>query len=175
MKKILVLDEANYGSLTKEIRRAAVRGIIFKGGKLLMVKTKYGEVKIPGGGIERGENDLEALIREVSEETGYNIKKDSVKPFGLVEEKRESLNSAKIWHQNSFCYFANVYDKHQSPSYTRKERKAGYSVMWTTLDEAIRLNKELLDKEGYLPWNQRDYRTLLVLKDYLEKNNDKTS
>jgi len=168
MKKILVMDEKNYGSLTKEIRRAAVRGIIFKSGKLLMVKTKYGEVKFPGGGIERGERDIDTLIRETKEETGYDILTSTVKEFGCVEEKRESLNSARIWHQYSFYYFASVNDNPSSPSYTLKERRAGYQVVWTTLDEAIRLNKELLDREGYLAWNQREYKTLNLIKKYLE-------
>ena len=53
----------------REIYRVAVRGIIFIDGKLLLIEGKSGEVKLPGGGIDPGEDDYAALVREVKEET----------------------------------------------------------------------------------------------------------
>ena len=57
MKKILVMDEKNYSSDMDEIIREAVRGIIFLNGKLLMIENDFGETKLPGGGIEKRENE----------------------------------------------------------------------------------------------------------------------
>ena len=57
MKKILVMDEKNYSLDLEEIYRVAVRGIIFIDGKLLMIEDTYGEVKLPGGGIDSGEDE----------------------------------------------------------------------------------------------------------------------
>ena len=65
MKKILVMDEKNYSPDMDEIFREAVRGIIFFNGKLLMIENSFGETKLPGGGIEKGENEYQALMREV--------------------------------------------------------------------------------------------------------------
>lgn len=57
MKKLLVMDEHNYSDGMEEIYRISVRGIIFVGGKLLMIEDAFGEVKLPGGGMEPGEED----------------------------------------------------------------------------------------------------------------------
>lgn len=73
MKNLLTLDEKNYGEELEEIYRIAVRGIIFKDGKLLMTESDDGELKFPGGGMEEGEDDIQTLIRETLEETGFTV------------------------------------------------------------------------------------------------------
>lgn len=65
MKKILTMDEKNYSDELPEIFRIAVRGIIFIDGRLLMIEDKLGEVKLPGGGMEDGEDNLQTLCREL--------------------------------------------------------------------------------------------------------------
>ncbi len=59
------------------MRRVAVRGIVFREGKLLCVKLKpYQEVItgdywcVPGGSVDEGEALIPALEREIIEETG---------------------------------------------------------------------------------------------------------
>lgn len=54
MKKLLVMDEHNYSDGMEEIYRISVRGIIFVGGKLLMIEDAFGEVKLPGEGWNPG-------------------------------------------------------------------------------------------------------------------------
>lgn len=57
--------------------RKVVRAITIKNGKLLVLKRiKNNEVYwvFPGGGVEDGENDIEALEREMKEETGFEVK-----------------------------------------------------------------------------------------------------
>lgn len=47
-------------------------------GKVLLVHSKkYGYLKFPGGGIESGEDHVQALCREVREETGLEVIPDS--------------------------------------------------------------------------------------------------
>ncbi|MFJ8260651.1 NUDIX hydrolase [Rummeliibacillus sp. NPDC094406] len=57
---------------------AIVSTVITTDDKILMVqeggKDNFGLWNIPSGGIEQGENIVEASIREVKEETGYNVK-----------------------------------------------------------------------------------------------------
>ena len=36
-------------------------------------------------------------------------------------------------------------------------------------DESLEKNRIMLEKEGRQAWNQREYKTLLLIKDYLEK------
>lgn len=55
----------------KVISRTGVRAIIWSGQNLLMMKSNRGDYKFPGGGVEAGESDKQALARELLEETGY--------------------------------------------------------------------------------------------------------
>ncbi|MEM7178189.1 MAG: NUDIX domain-containing protein [Pseudomonadota bacterium] len=52
--------------------RPGVYGLILGVGGLLCV-VQDGELQLPGGGIDPGENPLQALHREVREETGWRI------------------------------------------------------------------------------------------------------
>ena len=169
MKKILVLDEKNYSLDLDEIYRVSVRGIIFIDGKLLLIENDFGEVKLPGGGIDSGEDDYKALVREVKEETGYEVNVETIVPFGEIEEKRLSVHEPMIWHQISRLYFCDVYPEKGLCEYTENEKKYGYKQVLYTLDEALEKNVAMLGKEGKLPWNQREYKTLLLIRDYLQK------
>ncbi|WP_372869265.1 NUDIX domain-containing protein, partial [Planomicrobium okeanokoites] len=69
------------------IHRTAVRAIIIENEKILMVRSDLGYCKFPGGGVEKGEGLTEALIREITEETGY-INCIIKEEFGIVAEQR---------------------------------------------------------------------------------------
>ena len=169
MEKILVMDAENYDPDLDEILRVAVRGIIFVDGKLLLINSSFGELKFPGGGKEGDESDEETLIRETLEETGYRVIPETIRPFGEVEEKRMSVHEEMIWHQINRYYFCDVESEQGGCSYTENEMKYGFHQVWHTLDEAIRINEETLQKEGRHAWNQREYNVLRMLKEYLDK------
>lgn len=170
MRKILIMDEKNYAPDLEEIYRVAVRGIIFIDGKLLMIENNFGEAKLPGGGMEAGEDDCKALVREVKEETGYDVILDTIVPFGEIEEKRLSTREPMIWHQISRLYFCDVYPEQGSCNYTETEKKYGFRQVLYTLDEAIGKKSIMLEKEGKQAWNQREYQTLLLIRDHLTAN-----
>lgn len=172
MKQLLLLDAKNYNEDMDEFVRVAVRGIIFIGKKLILIEDKKGEVKLPGGGKEFGETDADTLIREVKEETGYNVIPKTIKPFGYIEEKRRDYteyDKVRIFHQFSRLYFCKVSDEHGKPTFSDKEKSYGIQLKMYTLDEAIAKNKTMLDSLGELSWNQREYKTLLLIKEYLER------
>ena len=169
MNKLLIMDEHNYTDDMEEIYRVAVRGIIFIDGKLLMIEDSLGEVKLPGGGIDAEEGDYQALIREVKEETGYDVIPESIRPFGEIEEKRLSTHEPMIWHQISRLYMCDVYPEQGMCEYTENEKKYGFRQVLYTLDEALEKNKIMLEKEGKQPCNQREYKTLLLIKDCISE------
>ena len=169
MEKILIMDEKNYSSDLEEIYRVAVRGIIFINGKLLMIENNFGEAKLPGGGIDGGEDDYEALVREVKEETGYDVFLESIVPFGEIEEKRLSVREPMIWHQISRLYFCDVAPEQGVCNYTENEKKHGFKQVLYTLEEALEKNKMMLGKERKQAWNQREYKTLLLIRDHFGK------
>jgi 8-oxo-dGTP diphosphatase len=91
-------DPPEYG------KRFACRVVLFDGeGKVALLNvTKKGYHKLPGGGVEPGE-DLEAVLRmEVAEQTG--CMNANIRPFGTVEKYR---NRPGI-HQISHCFAADA-------------------------------------------------------------------
>lgn len=169
MEKILIMDEHNYDDGLSEILRVSIRGIIFVDNKLLMVEDSFGEAKLPGGGMEPGEDDCQALIREVKEETGYDVIPESIKPFGEIEEKRLSIHEPMIWHQMNRLYFCDVYPEQGQCEYSENEKKYGFRPVFLTIEEALAKNENMLENEGRKPWNQREYKTLMSIKEYLGK------
>lgn len=167
MEKILVLDAKNYDPALPEIYRVAIRGIIFRDGKLLLINSIFGELKFPGGGQEKGESDLDTLIRETLEETGCHVIPESVREFGEVEEIRLSTHEPMIWHQINRYYFCDVTSKQEECHYTDNEKKYGFRQVWHTLDEAIEINYTTLLKEGFHGWNEREYKVLNLIKKHL--------
>ena len=169
MNKLLIMDEHNYSPDLNEIRRVAVRGIIFIDGKLLLVRSCFGELKLPGGGQEEGESDIDTLIRETLEETGYRVIPESVREFGEVEEKRMSVSEEMIWHQFNRYYFCRVTPEQEECRYSDSEKKYGFRQVLYTLDEAIRINEKMLEAEGHQAWNQREYKVLLMIREHLNQ------
>lgn len=169
MKKLLTMDAHNYDENLEEIYRISVRGIIFIQGKILMIEDNFGEVKLPGGGAESGENDIQTLCREVKEETGFTVIPESVVAFGEIEEKRLSVHEDMIWHQINRLYFCDVEETQGNCDYTDNEKKYGFHQVLYSLEEAIVKNETMLKEEGMQAWNQREYKTLLLIKDYIEK------
>ena len=164
MKQLLLLDAENYDEDMDEFVRTAVRGIIFVGDKLFLIEDNKGEVKLPGGGQDAGESDADTLIREIREETGFIVIPETIRPFGYIEEKRKDLHEDKIFRQFSRLYFCEVSDKCQETEFSDNEKRFGMRFKTYTLDEAIAKNRAMLDDIGELAWNQREYKTLLLIK-----------
>ena len=65
----------------KSAYRVAVKGLVRdQSGKLLFVQERSDSWDLPGGGLEHGENIVEALTREFQEELGVDITIDSDRP-----------------------------------------------------------------------------------------------
>lgn len=89
-EKDLGMTESNR-DIEYKIRRAA-RAVIFdESGKMALLHvTKDGYHKIPGGGVEDGEDIKEALCREALEEAGCSI--EITNELGLILKDRAQKN-----------------------------------------------------------------------------------
>lgn len=172
MERLLLLDAKDYDDDMDVWARIAVRGIVFIGDKLLLLNDNKGEVSLPGGGQDEGESDADTLIREIREETGYSVIPDTIRPFGYIEEKRrdfKSYHDDRIFHQISRLYFCEVSAECGETQLGKQEKTYGMRTAMYTLDEAIAKNRAMLDTVGNLAWNQKEYRSLLLMKEYIEK------
>ena len=68
--------------------RLATRSIALQGDSILLLYTeRYEDYSLPGGGLDLGEDKIEGMKRELSEETGAKDIKN-IQPFGAYEEYR---------------------------------------------------------------------------------------
>jgi len=85
-----------------------VGAVVFKGLKILLVKRgrapKEGEWSLPGGGQKLGETVIQALHREILEETGLTIKIGQL--LGVVDFIEPGANPAK----NAVSYHYTLID-----------------------------------------------------------------
>lgn len=85
-----------------------VGGIIEKNGKYLLVQEKkedcYGKWNLPSGHLELEENLVNGAIREIREETGYNVEITGISLIGndnfaiIIIFSSNSLNSKNIYN-----------------------------------------------------------------------------
>ena len=116
----------------KYILRKTARAVLFHDGKIaLLYVAKHKYHKIPGGGVEKGENIKQALEREILEETGCKAK--IKQEIGKIIEYRDNFGLKQISH----CFLADVAKKTNLTSFTRSEKSNGFELKWTTLSKAI--------------------------------------
>ncbi|XKE95558.1 NUDIX domain-containing protein [Metaplanococcus flavidus] len=130
------------------IHRTAVRAIIIENEKILMVRSDLGYCKFPGGGVEKGEGLTEALIREVTEETGY-INCIIKEEFGIVAEQRPDHSSREFHFCMDSHYFICELDNEETidQSLFGYELEEGYKPVWLPVQEAIDSNRLFYSKD----------------------------
>ncbi len=145
--------------------REAARGIFFDEEGLipLLFVSKHNYYKLPGGGVESGEDKMKALEREAREETGSEI--EVTGKIGTVVEVRSKWN----FRQTSYCYLGKIKLKGK-PNFTKKETNKGFEIGWFSLDEAI-LKVKNSDPQDYEGWfiQKRDSVFLERAKEIIDK------
>lgn len=137
--KISVLVDEDFGLKSAVFDnpriRLGARGIVVrKDGKIAVFnKSNKNEFKLPGGGIDDGENAKEGFLREVLEETGCTV--EITKELGTIEEHKSLDNFKQISH----VFVAKVIEDKGTLYLTEKEQKEGAKLLW--MDE-----KEVLEK-----------------------------
>ena len=163
MRLLFEMDARDYPPNAKRYIRPSVRGIILKGDTIAMVHSlKYNYYKFPGGGIEDGESYLQALIREVAEESGLRVVPDSVREYGLVP-RREKGRRGEAFVQDNFYYLCRTQDLPGEQKLDAYEAEDGFTLEYVRPEHAIRVNR----REPHGPKNQnmleREARVLELL------------
>ena len=108
-------------------RRGAV-GVVFRAGRMLVIRRAEnvaapGAYCFPGGGIEGNEADEEALVREIREELGVEVR--PVKPL---------WRSVTPWQVDLSWWLADLDD----PEGLRPNPAEVQSVCWVTIELLFR-------------------------------------
>ena len=120
--------------------RYGARGIVEgKDGKIAVIyKKNKNEYKLPGGGVDKGEDFKEAFKRECVEEIGCII--ENVEYLFDIEEDHINDNFKQI----SKVYISKVKEKLESNNLTEQEKEEGLEYLWLDKKEALEKMKECI-------------------------------
>ncbi|MCA9341416.1 NUDIX domain-containing protein [Candidatus Saccharibacteria bacterium] len=125
-----IIDTGNFR------KREAARAVVSdNAGKIALLRVGlYDYHKLPGGGIDEGEDVPTALERELLEEIGCQAKLT-----GEVGEIIECRDQSEL-EQTSYCFTATQIGEKGEPDFTEKELREQFSIVWTdNIDSAIAL------------------------------------
>src|SRR3989338_9132893 len=114
--------------------RAAARAVVLDGERniALLHVSKKNYYKLPGGGVEEGEDIPTALDRGSQEEIGCKISVHG--ELGSIIEYRKQFKLV----QTSSCYLAQVEGEKGAPDLTEEELNDGFEIVWLAPAEAER-------------------------------------
>lgn len=162
MQIIFTLDAQNYTDDMPVTERYGVRAIIKKDGLYAMQKSRFGEYKLPGGGVEGNETYEETLIREVQEETGLIVEPASIKAIGEVLDIHEDIfEKGHKYVAHSLFYFCDVKPETTRTSPTESEIARGFELEWADIDHIIKCNEQFSN----VNWIVRDTKFLKWLRE----------
>ena len=165
MRLLFEMDRHDYDGCTRLFIRNSARSIMIRDGTVAMIHSrKYDYFKFPGGGIERGEDPVEAMIRETREESGLQVIPGTVREYGYVHRiQRSDSDPAAAFVQDNYYYLCAAEDKLVSQDLDAYEAQEAYTLEFTDPRLAIRKNRHV----GPSPYNgmmfEREARVLEML------------
>ncbi|MCG3722992.1 NUDIX domain-containing protein [Vibrio cincinnatiensis] len=127
------------------LQRKAARAIALEGEEILLLYTeRYHDYTLPGGGIDEQEDVIQAMVRELREETGAN-NIQMIQPYGLYEEFRPWYREgADVIHMISYCYTCKVDRQLGQTRFEEYEIKNGMKPVWMNIHQAIAHNEQTM-------------------------------
>lgn len=142
MRELFTIDKKDYDENAPLYIRPSVRGIVIQKGRIAMVHSlKYDYYKFPGGGIEGEESQIETLVREVKEEAGLTVQRDTIQEFGVVRRKQKGLLYGDIFIQDNYYYLCSVEDEVQPQSLDDYEQDERFTLEFVQPETAINVNR----------------------------------
>ncbi len=171
MRMLFEIDKKDYNPDGSVFSRPSARGIIIKDGKIAMVYSKkYDYYKFPGGGIEADERKEEALIREVLEETGLCVVRDSIQEYGQVHRIQKGTKE-DIFIQDNYYFFCDVEGTAGQQNLDSYEAEEGFMLTFLNPQFAIDQNRrnQLDDLNQVMLEREARVLELLLQEGYFER------
>ncbi len=167
-------ENVNIGG--KTFFREAVRGIIFRNTppraaagalskELLMIYSPVnGDYKFPGGGIEPSEPHLEALRREIREESGATLTQVTGELGQMLEYANAMEDDFETFKMFSYYYFCEINGEIGDLDLDDYEEELGFRPVWVSIEKALEANIKVLAESNPAPrWTRREVFVLEIL------------
>lgn len=144
MRLLFSIDPKDYDQCTKTFVRNSARAIIIEDGKIAMVHSiKYDYYKFPGGGIEKGEDPVEAVIRESREEAGLLVQKESIREYGYVHRiQKSNVDEQNCFVQDNYYYLCGIEGK-ADQKLDDYEAEEHFTLEYIRPEDAIETNRNI--------------------------------
>ena len=163
MRNLFTIDLKDYNDTDVIYKRPSSRAIIIKDGKIALVySNKYNYYKFPGGGINESEDKIDALIREVKEEVGLIVIKNSIKEYGEVKRIQKS-NFNQIFYQENYYYLCDVENDLMKQNLDEYEQDEEFILKYVDPQTAIITNYNHQDNLFRKTMIDRDAKVLEIL------------
>lgn len=143
------------------IERTAVRGVLYRGPELLLLASRHGDYKFPGGGVEPGESFEVALRRELREECGYDAVVVGPELVSTREEVPAIEAEYDVFGMTSYyfeCSGGTLVGDQQLEGY---EAELQLTPEWVAVDAALAANRGVLSSGvGVMRWLVRETAVL---------------
>lgn len=165
MRLLFKMDKKDYDKCTHSFVRNSARSIIIKDKKVAMIhSSKYNYYKFPGGGIENGENPVDAMIRETREEAGLVVLPDTVKAYGYVHRiQRSDQDETERFIQDNYYFLCKTADETVSQELDDYEADETYTLEYVEPTAAIRTNRHVAQSPYNPMMFEREARVLELL------------
>ncbi len=141
MEILFTLDSGVYDESIEVVYRPSARGIVIRDGKVAMIHSKkYDYYKFPGGGIEEGESPVQAMIREVKEESGLTVIPESIREFGNVH-RRSKTKLGGLFVQDNYYFVCSCKEKIGETNLDDYESEEGFTLEFVRPEAAIEKNR----------------------------------
>ena len=165
MRLLFEMDKKDYGQCTHSFVRNSARSIIIKNKKIAMVHSvQYDYYKFPGGGIEKGEDPIDAMIRETREEAGLTVIPETIKEYGYVHRIQKSdLDETECFVQDNYYFLCEAEECVVSQDLDEYEASETYTLEFVDPQVAIRKNRNVLQTPYNPMMFEREARVLELL------------
>ena len=141
-----LVDGGPFDSGAAVVERLAARAVIHDDrGRMLLLRSRHGDLKFPGGGLDPGESAQQALLRELAEECGV-VDAEVVQELLRVRELRPAQEPGAVFCMTS-RYFGCTLTGQVGDVAARLEdyeRALGLAPIWVEPESALRTNAGLL-------------------------------
>lgn len=149
-------------------KRVSVRAVVKSRNKFLMISTKRGDLIFPGGGIETNESLIEAVERELLEETGYVSIKGPEYLGEVTNIRKDRFDKNQLYKSIMHFFLCEVDDEQGEQKLSKSEIDLKLQPVWLKSSEIIRINQNYDKVLGHN--NVLSQRTKYIINEIMWRN-----